>query len=101
MVCKGRYRNQKGQFTSQAMSRCFRKYGLTEKQFRALKRAQENRCAICGARLSGKICVDHDHTTKKVRGLLCHKCNTGLGFFEDDPIRLLRAIWYLHLSEEI
>jgi len=40
--------------------------------------------------------VDHNHTTNKFRGHICHNCNRGLGVFQDDPIRLQRAIDYLN-----
>jgi hypothetical protein len=50
------------------------------------------RCAICRRDFGESLreCVDHDHVTGKVRGILCFRCNTGMGAFEDDP-RLLSA----------
>lgn len=59
---------------------------------------QSRRCAICGtpeAGGRGGFHVDHDHTTGKVRALLCTNCNSGLGRFGDDPKRLTAAAVYL------
>ncbi|MFQ6612279.1 MAG: endonuclease domain-containing protein [Fidelibacterota bacterium] len=62
---------------------------------------QQGRCRLCGEEMerSGRsrlsVCVDHDHATGKVRGLLRRKCNTALGFFNDDPLLLERALQYL------
>ena len=59
--------------------------------------AQGGVCAICRLTCqSGKrLCVDHDHATGKVRGLLCQKCNTVLGKMSDSPELLRRAAAYL------
>jgi len=57
---------------------------------------QDDRCAICGETPPGKaLHVDHDHETKKVRGLLCYGCNSGLGHFHDRPDLLQAAVTYL------
>lgn len=53
-------------------------------------------CAICGS--SDKLVVDHDHNTMKIRGVLCHYCNIGLGLFKDNPELLSTAIEYLKKS---
>jgi hypothetical protein len=73
-----------------------RKYGITEAEWDALFTMQEGRCVICAVDLATvKACVDHDHVTGEVRGLLCNVCNQGLGYFGDDPDRLLAAAAYL------
>ncbi len=51
------------------------------------------RCEICGATV--KLVVDHSHRSGRVRGLLCDRCNRGLGFFVDDITLLWRAVDYL------
>jgi hypothetical protein len=66
-------------------------YGISIEDYDALLARQGGICAIC-KRKPGKapLCVDHCHICHVVRGLLCHKCNCGIGYLEDDP-RLLRA----------
>jgi hypothetical protein len=59
---------------------------------------QDNACAICGItaeEIGKKLIVDHNHETLKVRGLLCWRCNSGLGFFKDNQSHLAMAIEYL------
>lgn len=63
-----------------------RKYGLTLDEYHALG----DSCAICGS--TKRLCVDHDHNTGEVRGLLCNGCNVGLGGFNDNRESLLKAI---------
>ena len=70
-------------------------YGITFEEFSALLDAQEGRCAICRDEFEGEPMVDHDHVTRKVRGLLCKHCNTGLGMFRDSPSFLRGAAIYL------
>jgi hypothetical protein len=50
-------------------------------------------CTICGER--DKLVVDHDHVTSEIRGMLCDRCNRGLGHFRDDPDLLEYARIYL------
>jgi hypothetical protein len=71
-----------------------RRYGMTVEEYEVFEEKQKSLCAICkqpeNARYFRRLCVDHDHETGKIRGLLCHMCNTGLGKFADD-VELLRA----------
>jgi len=73
------------------------RYGITTEIFDKLKNDQNGRCAICGGLLGLK--VDHNHTTGKVRGLLCNGCNRGLGFFVDNINFLESAIVYLNKNK--
>jgi hypothetical protein len=74
-----------------------RRYGLSAEDYKALLHAQGGACAICRGELKGDrdTHVDHCHDTGLVRGILCSRCNTGLGQFEDAPERLRAAIDYL------
>jgi hypothetical protein len=73
-----------------------RKYGLKPTEYEHLLSQQNNKCAICGEPPNGKaLAIDHDHATGKVRGLLCHSCNNGLGRFKDSIELLHKAASYL------
>lgn len=71
-----------------------RKYGLTVAQFIGMLRKQKGKCAICQHKLIIPE-VDHDHKTKRVRGLLCPLCNKMLGLARDSKKILQAAIRYL------
>jgi hypothetical protein len=76
------------------------RYGLSIEKFDELLKVQGRSCAICNSIKAGRktdqwLLVDHSHDSKEVRGLLCHKCNVGLGAFKDTPEILLRAFYYL------
>ena len=70
------------------------RYGITLAEKQLLHKKQQGRCAICD-QPHETLCVDHNHITRKVRGLLCLNCNKGLGHFYDSPERLYQAINYL------
>lgn len=75
-----------------------KKVGITEEDYLDLLHDQDGKCAVCGRHsdeASRRLSIDHDHKTGRVRGLLCHKCNVGLGMFNDDTGVLNRAIDYL------
>lgn len=77
-----------------------RTYGITKGQFTEMLVAQKGGCAIChtiwGSGRKGPF-IDHDHITGRVRGLLCHSCNAGIGLLRDDPEIMQSAITYLTL----
>lgn len=82
-------------------SQSVKKYGVTVKQKHELLAAQGGKCMLCEAPVSfghnkaGKACLDHSHVTGEVRGVLCQKCNVGLGMFRDSPSTLRRAAEYV------
>jgi Recombination endonuclease VII len=69
------------------------RYGIDEATFDRLFADQGGRCAICRRRKAKH--VDHCHSSQRIRGLLCVKCNNGLGKFEDDISLMQTAIDYL------
>ena len=79
-------------------------YSVSLSEYNEMLGAQDNRCAICGE-ASGefirKLAVDHDHETGQIRGLLCGRCNPGLGYFMHDPELLKQAIGYLEYWAEV
>lgn len=77
-------------------------YGITLAEYNQLLEAQGGVCAICGRperRVKfGKVMplhIDHCHEARRVRGLLCHACNSAIGLLGEDPERLGKAIGYL------
>jgi hypothetical protein len=75
-----------------------RRYGLTLEQKQFLIDSQDSKCAICKNDLKSThdVCVDHDHKTEIVRGILCRKCNLGIGHLNDSTDILKSAIMYLN-----
>jgi DNA-directed RNA polymerase subunit RPC12/RpoP len=81
-----------------------RRYNITQQEYDTKLASQDYKCAICGKDASdnkrGKridpLHVDHCHETNKLRDLLCHSCNSGLGQFKDNIETLQKAIDYLH-----
>jgi hypothetical protein len=96
---EGRARNRRKRWLAM-----LRSHGMTEAGYLSLLEAQGGVCAICrgpetfrtkDGRDIRPLCVDHDHATGAVRGLLCHSCNVAIGHFRDNPVTLLAAINYL------
>lgn len=75
------------------------RYDLTADDYDAMVLQQQGLCAICGRPPKrNRLHVDHCHTTKRVRGLLCVTCNTRLAVIEDPSKFLTAALAYLHRS---
>lgn len=73
-----------------------RAYGLEVGEYNRILTRQNGGCAICGKKPRKRfLAVDHDHTTGRVRGLLCYFCNKALGVFEYDATTASRASKYL------
>lgn len=75
-----------------------KKFGISLEEYKQLCSKQDNKCAICKidrSLLNRNLCVDHDHVTLKVRGLLCDTCNRSIGLLKDDIEVLKSAIIYL------
>ena len=76
------------------------KYGISLQDYNLMYEQQNGSCKICGStdpqRGNKHFMVDHDHTTGKVRGLLCAPCNMGLGLLGDNISTLQNAINYLN-----
>ena len=71
---------------------------FTVEEYDKLLKEQNGGCAICGKNRNAngtRLCVDHNHDTGAIRGLLCHDCNTSIGKFNDDIEMLQKAIKYL------
>lgn len=74
----------------------YKLYGLTQETFNQMLEDQSHQCKVCGVDIDISCHVDHCHKTGVVRGLLCHKCNCGLGFFKDKTSLLEKALRYLN-----
>lgn len=73
-------------------------YGIPIEQYYEMLTLQMSGCTICKKTIVENakfLAVDHNHTTGKVRGLLCNKCNRLLGFANDNPELLRKAADYL------
>lgn len=111
-----RAKNPRSERRKSVRTKMLKAYGLTEHDYQSLYDKQEGHCAICQAFLVSRLDdtrdvysgnhapdnytarVDHCHKTGIVRGLLCSRCNTGLGQFQDNEQFLQQAIGYLRAS---
>lgn len=82
------------------------KYGLQWEDFERMYQKQNGQCLVCKKysdlwpeKKTEGLYVDHNHSSGKVRGLLCHYCNLGLGHFKDNANLLIEAARYLNESD--
>ncbi len=80
-----------------------RTYKIDLNKYNSLLSEQSGVCAVCKNEcVTGKkLAVDHNHDTGEVRGLLCAKCNRGIGNFNDNLDRLKSAVLYLEKHSEL
>ena len=96
-ICtNNKYEN--GGHLKQWLSRILQRYNLTKEE--AIELYDRPECDICQVELtndrsSSQRCVDHNHDTDVVRGVLCNSCNAGLGMFKDSKLIMSKAIKYL------
>jgi hypothetical protein len=76
------------------------KYGLTENEYNLILKKQKGKCIICGKKQKKTLSVDHCHKTGWIRGLLCFRCNFGLGWFSDKIETFKKIVDYLNNKKE-
>lgn len=97
-----RVQNKERVYEIERKSKMKQTYGLSIEDYDRMLEKQGGGCAICGTTVPSErtryFTVDHCHTTGKIRGLLCTKCNRGLGLFNDHIQRIQDAAEYLKRS---
>jgi len=71
------------------------RYGISTFEYNEMLLQQEGRCKICGKTSDKTLHIDHNHSTGKVRALLCNNCNILIGHAKEDPLILQQAMNYL------
>jgi len=95
--------NCKSQKDIERKSKLKSQYGISPEDYENMLLNQNKSCKICSSSdprnsRTQRFAIDHCHETKNVRGLLCFKCNAGLGLFSDNPDTLRLAAFYLENS---
>jgi len=92
-------KNNNGERRMRVCLNCRKNYRKKSLDYYEQKIAEQNGlCAICGVdevEHGRRFSIDHDHNTGKFRGLLCVRCNFGIGYFKDNPNTMTKAIQYL------
>jgi hypothetical protein len=75
-------------------------YGISLENRDEILKSQDYKCKCCGKKLIGLnprlVCLDHNHTTGAIRGILCHYCNTSLGLMFEDPEKIQQLKDYVY-----
>ncbi len=85
----------------------FKNYDISLEEFNKRLKTQGGRCPICGREIYGEVSqnntskavMDHDHKTRKNRGIICRNCNVGIGLLGDNVETLIGAVVYLKSFE--
>jgi hypothetical protein len=90
------FKTEKGKLAIRS-GKFYRKYGITLEHRAAMISAQDGCCAICNSKMgpANDCCVDHNHVTNQMRGLLCKRCNFAIGLMKDNPFIAEKAFHYL------
>jgi hypothetical protein len=98
------YLNNKDKYHADTERRRKKKlYGLEDGDYERMLAEQNHSCGICGTDApggKGRFHIDHCHKANKVRALLCHNCNRGIGLLKDSPEILTKAAEYIRLHNE-
>lgn len=75
------------------------RFGITYEDYIDMSYERRNLCDICRVDATntqrGKLSIDHDHESGRIKGLLCQECNTGLGLMKESPKNLFAAFFYI------
>lgn len=85
--------------TRKQESHLWHRYGLRPEDYARMLAEQQGQCPICGTP-EGRLVVDHNHATGRVRELTCGRCNTYIGYVEKTPELLPRIVAYLEKHDE-
>ena len=83
-------------------NRRLKRRGATEELYNELYEVQQGCCAVCNEpeEKFSWLCIDHDHSTGRIRGLLCPNCNRGIGLLQDSSVLLEKAAKYISEAKE-
>ena len=110
------YRNSEYRRSLQRRRYVLRRYGVRMEELEQLLHEQDGCCAICKKHWRScvpakhtpyeivflhHLCIDHDHGSGRVRGLLCNACNAAIGFLEEDEARFANAVAYLRRNAQL